>query len=138
MINMVIGLSLIKLIESLVYSNGTGGDPIKLMIRRISWNLFYLWILIMVTSRIFILAHFPHQCLLAVILGFLSFKLIFSEQTWIYPIWNSTLEKFLMALFPLFSAILIYLKYEDFTGFDINWSIDLAYTFCQNVSIYIN
>ena len=105
MINMLIGLTLVKLIESLVYSNGTEGDPIKLMVKRISWNVLYLWILLMVTSRVFILAHFPHQCILAVILGFLCFKLIFNDQTWIYPIWNRTLEKIFMALFLLLSAI---------------------------------
>ena len=139
MINMVIGLTLVKLIESLVYSNGTEGDPIKLMVKRISWNVLYLWILLMVTSRVFILAHFPHQCILAVILGFLCFKLIFNDQTWIYPIWNSTLEKIFMALFLLLSAIFVYVKADDFIGFDINWSIDLAYTYCQNVSsIYLN
>ena len=140
MINMVIGLTFVKLIESLVYSNGTEGDPIKLMVKRISWNVLYLWILLMVTSRVFILAHFPHQCILAVILGFLCFKLIFNDQTWIYPIWNSTLEKIFMALFLLLSAIFVYVKSDDFIGFDINWSIDLAYTYCQNVSssIYLN
>ena len=139
MINMLIGLTLVKLIESLVYSNGTEGDPIKLMVKRISWNVLYLWILLMVTSRVFILAHFPHQCILAVILGFLCFKLIFNDQTWIYPIWNRTLEKIFMALFLLLSAIFVYVKADDFIGFDINWSIDLAYTYCQNVSsIYLN
>lgn len=139
MINMVIGLTLVKLIESLVYSNGTEGDPIKLMVKRISWNVLYLWILLMVTSRVFILAHFPHQCILAVILGFLCFKLIFNDQTWIYPIWNSTLEKIFMALFLLLSAIFVYVKADDFIGFDINWSIDLAYTYCQNEEwIYID
>ena len=111
----------------------------KLVIRRISWNAFYAWIVMIVTSRIFILAHFPHQCFLAIILGLLSFTIIFKRQirfpyygrfSWI---WSSKAKRILVAVTLLCSAVLVYLKVEHITGFDINWSIALAKQYCQKV-----
>ena len=101
-----------------------------------SWNAFYAWIVMIVTSRIFILAHFPHQCFLAIILGLLCFTIIFKifpyyDRLW--WIWSSKAKRILVAVTLLCSAVLVYLKVEHITGFDINWSIALAKQYCQKV-----
>ena len=70
-------------------------------------------------------AHFPHQCVVALIFGYLSCQ--FSVKR------LGKLKKFCLAVFCLLSALTVYFKAEFFLGFDINWSLQLAHRHCQKV-----
>ena len=131
MINMIIGLWIVKLIETLFYPQGAGASPIKIVIKRISWNLFYAWVGIIMISRIFILAHFPHQCILAILMGLFSYKAVSSYIRH----FHGTFKKLILAFGILASALLVYAYAELLTGLDVNWSIALAKKYCSKVNL---
>ena len=133
MINMIIGLWIVKLIETLFYPQGAGASPIKIVIKRISWNLFYAWVGIIVISRIFILAHFPHQCILAILMGLFTYKAVSNYIRY----FHGTFKKIIMAFGILASALLVYAYAEVLTGLDVNWSIALAKKYCSKVNLLI-
>ena len=130
---MIIGLWIVKLIETLFYPQGAGASPIKIVIKRISWNLFYAWVGIIMISRIFILAHFPHQCILAIIMGLFSYKAVSNYIRY----FHGTFKKLILAFGILASALLVYAYAELLTGLDVNWSIALAKKYCSKVNFLI-
>ena len=77
----------------------------------------------------FFSAHFPHQCVVALIFGYLSCQ--FSVKR------IGKLKKFFLAVFCILSALTVYFKAEFLLGFDINWSLQLAHRHCQKVFSYL-
>ncbi|XP_073972575.1 glucose-6-Phosphatase [Rhodnius prolixus] len=108
---------------------------------------YFLWFLYLATvtlvsiSRVNIAAHFPHQCVLGAVLGFLLAVYLVSESKW--SLWSRlrTLAKWKMiALAILFSMIsgASYAAHHLF-GFDAGWSIKMAFKWClrpETVSVY--
>ena len=79
-------------------------------------------------SSFFFSAHFPHQCVVALIFGYLSCQ--FSVKR------LGRMKKFCLAVFCLLSAMTVYFNAEILLGFDINWSLQLAHRHCQKVCFY--
>ena len=125
MINMVTGLTLVHYILSNVNTTHT----IHLVVQRMTWNAFYIGIGMVVASRLLVLAHFPHQCLLAIVFGYFCFEMVnrIRLHRW------SLLGKVSLATFFLGSALGIYVYAESFLGFDLDWSLKLASKHCQKV-----
>ena len=121
MINMVNLLTLLHL--SLSHLENVNSQPLKLMGTRLLWNGFMILMAIMVTSRIFVLAHFPHQTLLALLLGYFCYKMAFSSKK----------VSFWLACLTLATPLILYFKGSSLLGFDMNWSIELAHKYCQKV-----
>jgi len=130
MVNVVTGLTIVNFLISCARDSGLS-NPVTLVLRRVLWNGFFVFIATVMASRIYILAHFPHQCVVALIFGYLSCQ--FSVKR------IGKLKKICLAVFCLLSALTIYFKAEFFLGFDINWSLQLAHRHCQKKEwIYVD
>ena len=81
-------------------------------------------------SPFFFSAHFPHQCVVALLFGYLSCQ--FSVKR------IGKLKKTCLAVFCLLSALTVYFKAEFLLGFDINWSLQLAHRHCQKVFFHVS
>ncbi len=132
MINLVIGLAFVTLIRDHLVQHWEDSNPLKIVTNRLLKNVFYVWTGVVVASRIFISAHFPHQCFLAIGFGYLCFNLGFRNGKSSWTNWRSHVL-ILVSLSFLLSALGVYLNLEQVFGFDPDWSIELARKFCKKV-----
>ncbi|KAM5135798.1 glucose-6-phosphatase 3 [Mantella aurantiaca] len=88
--------------------------------------LYVLLMLGIAVSRLFILAHFPHQVLAGIVFGVLLGHILKRSV----PRSNSFLIYTLISLFLLLGALLIYEAMHAF-GVDLSWSINLATKWCS-------
>ena len=103
--------------------------------RPLLWLLFLAAQLLMWTSRIFISAHFPHQCLLGFIVSLLVVRKFYSRGSWIQ---RRTVPLVLFSLFLLGSSLSLYLLLLRL-GLSPDWTISLAKKHCRNPDwIYID
>ena len=130
MINVVTCLAILHLISDQL---GTHSLRMGLVIRRMLKNVLLAWIAIMATSRVYISAHFPHQCALAICLGYISFYYTKSHLNQCSK--KSTFNKLAMAFSLLGCAIFIHENLQKLLGFGPNWSIDMAKKYCAKVRI---
>lgn len=134
MINVVTYLTLLRVLLSCLNQFSA---PIQLVMRRMLWNVVAVLTAIMVTSRVYILAHFPHQCILAVLFGYLVHQFSFVRTNAAIKKWNLR-RKILVAIFIPLSSILLYINGERLLGFQLDWSLKLADKFCEKVRILLN
>lgn len=129
MISVVTSAALLALVKSLV--GNSDQSPLALIMKRVTSNLLIAWVAIIAASRVYILAHFPHQCFLALLIGLASFEAAFSTRLK----WNlwSTGRLVFVSLLLVGSALSVFAKIEDFLMFDVNWSLTLAAKFCLKV-----
>ena len=130
MINVVTCLAVFSLISDQLQAYDL---RMGLVVRRMLKNLLFVWLAIMCTSRVYILAHFPHQCALAICIGYICFN-------WSKSKLNSWTRfhlciKVIMALSLLASALFIHENLQTFLGFHPNWSIDMAKKYCAKVRV---
>ena len=133
MINVVTGLAIVDLLLGrvdffLTHSYGPQ-SYMNIVVERMVWNLFIIFIITMMISRVFILAHFPHQCALALVCGYLCYKgsYVFNFHEW------SFVSRLKACNVLLGTAVLVYNKGEDMLGFNLDWSLDLANKYCHKV-----
>ena len=132
MINVVTCLAVLNLISDHLQDSSL---RMGLVIKRMLKNFLLLWIAIMATSRIYILAHFPHQCALAICIGYISFHRSKSHLNTVIK--SHTFAKVILALTLLASALFIHENLQTFFGFHPNWSIDMAKKYCAKVRLEI-
>lgn len=106
--------------QKIVHKNGNGQQ-------RLSYTVIYICLLVLVSiSRLYIAAHFPHQVLLGIALGFL----VGYKCSALHPVHWSLKQPLLVALtlvvFGSFSYWMLILN-----GFDPDWSIEKAKKFCE-------
>lgn len=127
MINVVTYLTFLHLMLSCL---NHVSQPVKLVARRMLWNVVLVMTAIMITSRVYILAHFPHQCILAVLFGYVVYH--FSSTRIASGKWNLR-WKILVAFAIPVSSLLLYVNGEKLLGFQLDWSLRLASKFCSKV-----
>merc|ERR1712083_1184960 len=89
----------------------------------------------MLLSRIYIAAHFPHQCFLGFFVGLIIVKKFYLKATWVQ---YKTVPLVFMSMFLISSALGVYMLLLKF-GVDPNWSIALAKKHCLKPEwIYID
>ena len=131
MINVVNGLTLVHFILYCLESR----PSLRLVLRRVLWNGFAIFLGLVIASRLFVLAHFPHQCLLAVLFGLLCFykaqglmeRLMRSESLAI---------RLLFASFFLLTPLMALFYFENVAKIDLQWSVNLAEKYCKKVSFF--
>ena len=96
--------------------------------RTVLWLLFLASQILMWTSRIYISAHFPHQCLLGFIVSLLVVRKFYSRGSWIQ---KKTFPLILFSLFLLSSSLGLYVVLLRL-GHNPDWSISLAKKHCNN------
>ena len=103
--------------------------------RPLLWLLFLAAQLLMWTSRLYISAHFPHQCLLGFMVSLLVVRRFYSRGSWIQ---SKTFPLILSSLFLLGSSLGLYLLLLRL-GHSPDWTISLAKKHCNNPDwIYID
>lgn len=90
------------------------------------WGVFAAFQLLVITSRIYIAAHFPHQCLLGLYLGVLTARKVYGSTKWLSM---SRTQWLLTASFILTTALSTYWLLLV-SGSDPAWSIRHAYKWC--------
>ena len=85
----------------------------------------------MATSRVYILAHFPHQCAFAIMIGYIIFY--YTQSKIDNYVNGTTFKKLNVAIFLLGSTIFIHENLQKMVGFGPNWSIDMAKKYCAKV-----
>ena len=103
--------------------------------RGIVWMLYVFMQISMFFSRVYIAAHFPHQCLLGYVVGLIIVKKFYVKSSWIQM---KACSLVFISMFLISSALGVYMLLLKF-GFDPNWSINLAKKNCENPQwIYID
>lgn len=132
MISVVTCGALYRLMQTFFCSSPkTSNNPLALAVNRMAGNILIAWVAMIGASRIYILAHFPHQCFFALLIGFFCYQLAFSSTVK----WTKWSAKVLIisAVFLATSAFGVFMTAEHFLQFDINWSLQLASKFCEKV-----
>ena len=96
--------------------------------RPLLWLLFLAAQMMMWTSRIYISAHFPHQCLLGFMVSLLVVRKFYSRGSWIQ---RRTFPLLVFSLFLLASSLTVYQLLLTL-GHNPDWSISLARKHCNN------
>ncbi|XP_063156939.1 glucose-6-phosphatase 3 [Candoia aspera] len=97
------------------------------IVKAMPFKVYFLLLLAVGLSRIFILAHFPHQVIGGILAGI---SLGWLLQSWV-PL-ERGLRFYLWASFSLFlSATVIYWTFITLSV-DLNWSMKLAMKWCEN------
>eukprot|EP00090_Calanus_glacialis_P002478 TRINITY_DN11863_c0_g1_i2.p1 TRINITY_DN11863_c0_g1~~TRINITY_DN11863_c0_g1_i2.p1 ORF type:complete len:269 (+),score=50.18 TRINITY_DN11863_c0_g1_i2:602-1408(+) len=94
--------------------------------RLLGWFVFFLMQMSMFLSRIYIAAHFPHQCFLGFFVGLIIVKKFYLKASWVQ---YKTVPLVFMSVFLISSALGVYMLLLKF-GVDPNWSIALAKKNC--------
>jgi len=92
----------------------------------LGWMVFFIMQVAMFMSRIYIAAHFPHQCFLGFFVGLIIVKKVYLKAGWVQC---KTVPLVLMSVFLISSALGVYILLLKF-GMDPNWSIVLARKNC--------
>ena len=92
----------------------------------LGWFLFFTMQVAMFMSRIYIAAHFPHQCFLGFMVGLIIVKKFYVKASWVQC---KTIPLVLLSVFLISSALGVYILLLKF-GVDPNWSIALAKKNC--------
>jgi len=101
----------------------------------LGWVVFFFMQLSMLLSRIYIAAHFPHQCFLGFFVGLIIVKKFYLKATWVQ---YKTVPLVFMSMFLISSALGVYMLLLKF-GVDPNWSIALAKKNCEKPEwIYVD
>ena len=97
-------------------------------LRPLLWTVFLASQVLMWTSRLYISAHFPHQCLLGFIVGLIIVKKFYIRGSWIQ---RRTSSLIFFSLFLISSSLGVYQTLIRL-GHDPNWSLALAERHCRN------
>ncbi|RWS26625.1 glucose-6-phosphatase-like protein [Leptotrombidium deliense] len=120
---MVTAASLYVIIEALLRRKGTLTK--RLMINRIFWSVYTIIVCTVSLSRVYIAAHFPHQCALGMIIG-IAVAILVS---------NLNIDRFQRkhyfagTLFLLTSVLSTFVVLKAF-GMNPMWSVDRALKWC--------
>lgn len=99
-----------------------------------------LWIVVMVMlifvalSRIYIAAHFPHQCVLGAVLGILVGYMLTDNGRWCVTNWWQEAGRTKMLLVTAVITVISVASYfiQLAVGIDPQWSVRLAFKWCRN------
>lgn len=99
------------------------------------WVVFLTMQLMMLFSRCYIGAHFPHQCLMGCGVGLLVVRGVYTSHSWI----NLTRAQLVLVSLFLITSSLGLFSLLLYKGFDPNWSIQLAKKHCERPEwIYVD
>lgn len=101
-------------------------SSVKQQIVHLLWTYYIVTQVLVMTSRMYIAAHFPHQCFLGVFLGISLAKQVYGRSKWIClkrPQWMAVSSLILLSALGTYCLLL-------WTGKDPAWSIGQAYKWC--------
>lgn len=101
-------------------------SKMKSQVTSLLWAGYGVILTLVVLSRMYIAAHFPHQCFLGILLGVICARYIYGASKWLNL---KRREWMLLSAFVLASAVGTY-SFLLLTGSDPAWSISRAMKWC--------
>ncbi|XP_076059781.1 glucose-6-phosphatase 3-like [Oratosquilla oratoria] len=98
----------------------------RLWTERIMWIGYVIWLVMVITSRVYIAAHFPHQCIAGAIVG-ISISLIVARMPGLLLL--SRLQYILISASILISVFTVFGLYQA-VGNNPMWALELALKWC--------
>lgn len=93
------------------------------------WITYVIMIITVSVSRLYIAAHFPHQCLVGGILGFLVANLVLQYRT---KFEHANRNQYILTTLFLFATAMATYFSLSLVGSNPNWSVEKAIKFCQH------
>lgn len=98
------------------------------------WVIVIIMLIMVALSRVYIAAHFPHQCILGAVLGILVGYLLTDNGRWCVTDWWQKGGRFRMLVF---SVLMIGISAGSYflqiaLGIDPQWSVRLAFKWCRS------
>lgn len=113
------------LIASFLEKSGGVGKNHKNMLVSISWSVYTILLCVVSLSRVYIAAHFPHQCLLGMAIG-CCLATTMSKMS----LDSLTLKHYVITTFGLLSSALTTYGVLRVLGLNPLWSVDRAMKWC--------
>lgn len=113
------------LIEALLRQNGSLTK--KSMVNRICWSIYTIILCSVSLSRIYLAAHFPHQCALGMVIGVAVAMLVSNLDTD-----SLTRNQYILGTVGLFLSALSTYAILRMMGFNPMWSVERALKWCAN------
>jgi len=95
------------------------------------WTTYLFMIITVSISRLYIAAHFPHQCLVGGLLGFLVAKLVLNYRA---KFEHASRSQYIMTTLFLFGTAIGTYFALNLMGFDASWSVKKAIKYCNHSS----
>ncbi|GLV44002.1 Glucose-6-Phosphatase [Carabus blaptoides fortunei] len=104
------------------------------------WSIYVTILMLVSLSRMYVATHFPHQCVLGAILGFLIGHYFGNAHAKPTAYWHSSTKLKLLA-FVLGATVLSFTSYwiQKAFGIDPQWSVKMAFKWCEHVeNVHVN
>lgn len=105
-------------------------DKKKKQIKQLLWLAFVVWIVLVVTARVYVAAHFPHQCVLGAIIGFLIAVTVSRSPS----LQVLSTRQYLSITFAIIASVLGLHFIIKALGGDSMWSVEKAIKWCMHRS----
>lgn len=129
----VVGFVLAKWLIAKYESRSRFPRPNAVCYRRFIWSVYAVSLLLIGLSRMYIAAHFPHQCILGAAIGIPLAWALTSENSSLCRWWkNAGRGKLLFATFVISSFAFGGYWLQKALGVDPQWSVKLAFKWCQS------
>lgn len=112
----------------------------KTIISTVFWAVYVLLIVLVSVSRMYIGAHFLHQCILGAILGFLIGYYFGNRGHFLTDYWHSSSKlKMLVWVLILLTATVSFYWLQKYFGINPQWSVKMAFKWCENPeNVHVN
>ncbi|KAJ1526966.1 hypothetical protein ONE63_008513 [Megalurothrips usitatus] len=129
----VIGFVLAQWILAKYESGSKFPRPKTPMYRKLTWTIYALILVIIGLSRMYIAAHFPHQCVLGAALGIPLAWSLTSGKSSVCQWWKNAGRGKLLTITILMSSLAFGGYWlQKGIGVDPQWSVKLAFKWCQS------
>lgn len=122
------------------YSKRNVSDACKTFMRYTFWGIYIFSIVLVCVSRMYIATHFPHQCILGAVIGFIIGYLFGNSNTVVSKYWHNCnkLHILMWVLITTGISISTYWLQKAF-GIDPQWSIKMAFKWCEHPeNVHVN
>ncbi|XP_064470967.1 glucose-6-phosphatase catalytic subunit 1-like [Ornithodoros turicata] len=113
------------IIDYLLRHSGAAQQLGKTMVSSVQWCVYTVLLCVVSLSRIYIAAHFPHQCIMGMIIGCCLAKLMCKLDTD-----SMTRRQYVLASIGLFASALLTYGVLSLMGVDPLWSVNRAVKWC--------
>lgn len=115
------------------YTKRNVNENVKSLIRCVFWCVYIFLLGLVSVSRMYMATHFPHQCMLGAILGFVIGRLFGKRGYYITDLWHNCKKIKMLIFVALLTSITVVMYFgQKIFGYDPQWSVKMAFKWCEN------